>query len=112
MTDFKLKEGLAEEWKKAAGANCLDPYSFGVVQATVNAFELLVEGKTPEEVENGAFGGHGYSGFMVGSAAGWIAKFHQRGEEFNQYWNNKFGVSEEKAKGGTVNPALITIETP
>lgn len=106
MTDFKIKPELLDEWKNVVGENSCDPYSFGVVMATVNSFKVLDNPKsTPKEAEE-AWKGLGLSGFMAGSAASWIAYFHERGEEFNTFWNKQFGVENKK---GTVNPAILTI---
>ena len=53
----------------------------------------------------------GITGFMAGCVAGMIGQVHSRGNEFRLAWNKEHGVEEEKAKGGTVNPAIMTIET-
>ncbi len=111
MDKYKIKPELKDEWEKAVGMNCGDSYSFGVVRATCAAFGVLDDPKkTPKDAEK-AWKGMGLTGYMAGASAGWIARFHVRGEEFNDYWNKQFGVTPEKAKGGTVNPAIVTIET-
>jgi hypothetical protein len=53
----------------------------------------------------------GITGFMAGAVAHMIAACHSRGDEFRVAFNKDHGVSEEKAKGGVVNPAVVTIET-
>lgn len=108
MTDFKIKPDLKDEWIRAAGNSCCDGYSFGVVQATVAAFGILDSGGTCKEAED-KFGEIGISGYMAGCCAGWISRFHERGEEFRIYWNKQWGVDEDKANGGVVNPAIMTI---
>ena len=108
MENYKIKPDQLDKWKTAVGNNALDPYSFGVVLATCAAFEVLDNpDKTPKDAE-AAWNGLGLSGFMAGCSAQWIAKYHERGDEFRQYFNAQWGVTEDKAKGGTVNPALWT----
>jgi hypothetical protein len=51
----------------------------------------------------------GISGNMAGEVAGIVSFVHSRGEEFRKKWNESYGVTEDKAKGGTVNPAIVTI---
>lgn len=109
MTDFKIIPSLKEEWKTEVSRNACDPYSFGVVVATTRVFEALDQGATPEQAEKGMLG-LGISGFMAGCVAGWVGKYHERGNEFRTYWNDKWGVDEEKAKGGMVNPAILTLK--
>lgn len=104
---FKIKPELKEEWMKCAGNNCCDGYSFGVVLATIKVFEALDAGKTPKEADE-SMHGLGISGFMAGCVAGWVSKFHERGEEFRQYWNKEWGVTDEQAgPTGVVNPAVL-----
>ncbi len=51
----------------------------------------------------------GITGFMAGCVAQMVWKCHSRGEEFRMAWNKAHGVTEEKAKDRTVNPACMTI---
>jgi hypothetical protein len=51
----------------------------------------------------------GITGFMAGAVASMVAQCHSRGQEFRLNWNNEHGVGEDDAKGGTVNPAIMTI---
>lgn len=104
---FKIQESKKAEWKKAVGNNCMDSYSFGVIEATTAAFRVLDADGSPEDAEK-SWKGMDLTGYMAGAAAQMIGHFHVRGDEFRKYWNSKFGVDEEKAKGGTVNPALMT----
>lgn len=53
----------------------------------------------------------GITGFMAGCVAQIISQVHSRGEEFRKQWNGDHGVDEEKAKGGVVNPAILTVKT-
>lgn len=113
LDGFKIKPELKDEWTKCAGENCHDGYSFGVVIATIAAFGALDQGQTCAEAERAATSieGEGITGFMAGCMAQWVSKFHERGDEFRKYWNDKFGVSEEESNGGVVNPALLEIKT-
>lgn len=108
MEDFKIKPELKDEFAKVVGKSCLDPYSFGVVEATIKVISALDKGKTVDEANNEMYG-MGISGFMAGCVAEWVSKFHERGDEFRIYWNTKWGVDEAEAKGGVVNPAIVTI---
>ena len=69
-----------------------------------SAFDIISEAS--KNVDSG-----GITGFMAGAVATMVAQCHSRGEEFNDKWNEAYGVSKEKALGSTVNPALITIDT-
>lgn len=107
--EFKIKNARRKQWKEAVGNNALDAYSFGVIRAVVASFEILDSGGTPAEAE-AAWKGLGLTGFMAGAAAKMIGFYHERGDEFRTYWNQQFGVSEAEAKGGTVNPAVVTMK--
>lgn len=108
MNGYKIKPEHLEEYKKAMGNNCTDGYSFGVVQAVVAVMGALDdEKKTPKEAHDEMYP-LGISGFMAGCVAQMVSKFHVRGDEFRTFWNKEWGVSEEQAKGGTVNPAIWT----
>ena len=54
-------------------------------------------------------GEDGITGFMAGCVAQIVSHCHSRGEEFRKKWNKDYGVEEDKAKGGVVNPAILTI---
>ena len=51
----------------------------------------------------------GLTGFMAGCVAQMVSACHSRGQEFRVAFNAQHGVSEEKAKGGIVNPAIMTV---
>lgn len=106
MKDFGIKIDKKEEWKKAVGENCLDGYSFGVVEATIKVFGALDLGKTPEDAIK-EVNEMGISGFMAGCMAQWVSQFHIRGEEFRIFWNDKYG---QKDSSGVINPAILTIK--
>jgi hypothetical protein len=54
-------------------------------------------------------GENGITGFMAGCIAQMVSQCHSRGDEFRRMWNSSYGVTEEKAQGGVVNPAIVTI---
>lgn len=109
MNDFKIKPELVDKFKTRMGNNCMDPYSFACVEVTIKVIKALDAGKTVKEAHDEMYGA-GLSGFMAGEVAGMVSHFHERGDEFRKFWNEKFGVTEEKAKGGVVNPALVTLK--
>ncbi len=86
-----------------------DAYGNSAVLAAAHCGRLLTEGKTPVEAEEIGFKGKDLTGFLAGCAAETVAAYHPRGDEFRIYWNKLNGVSEDKAKGGVVNPAILTI---
>lgn len=108
MEHFKIKPELIEEFKTVMGANCCDGYSFGVVHAVVNVMTALDDVACPVEIAHDAMNGLGITGFMAGAATSIVAKYHERGNEYRIWWNAKYGVQEAQAKGGTVNPAIMT----
>lgn len=113
MIDFKIKPELKEEWIKVAGRSACDPYSFGCLIATCASFEILDsdEWQPEEAIKVWTDRDLDLTGYMAGSAASMISRFHIRGDEFRKVWNARYGVDEEKAQGGTVNPAIVTIDT-
>lgn len=52
----------------------------------------------------------GITGFMAGCVAEMVSKCHSRGDEFRLAWNKDHGIDEGEAKGGVINPALVTID--
>lgn len=50
----------------------------------------------------------GITGFMYGAAVGILAHVWVYGDELRRWHNKEYGVDEDKAKGGTVNPAILT----
>jgi len=108
-----------ESWDKCVIKNS-DPYGGTCCAVARRAMEILDE-------EPGDFDAHkllcradeesgagGITGFMAGAAASMISTYHSRGEEFRAKWNidNQIGTEGEKANesGGTLNPALVTME--
>lgn len=52
----------------------------------------------------------GISGFMYGCAAQTLGKFWVHGDELRRLHNKDYGIDEEQAKGGTVNPAVLRLK--
>jgi hypothetical protein len=112
MTDkekMTVKPGLEIEYEMYVNNN-QDGYGNSAVHAGASVGKLLDEGKTPKEAEEGLYE-HDLTGFLAGCAIEAVAHFHPRGDEIRISWNKKYGVDEEKAKGGVVNPAIMTINT-
>ncbi len=103
---MKIKPELLSEYNNYVETNGQDEYSKACVEAGEAVMKLLDEGKTCEEAEKGLHGKE-LTGFMAGATAMAVAHFHERGEEFNKFWNKSVGgTGEEK---GTINPAILTI---
>lgn len=108
MEELKIKPEFLEEWKKCVAMNCVDLYSFAAIHAAIKGMDVLNdENKTCKEAED-AWKDCDLTGFLAGCASNMMAKFHVRGEEWRNYWNEKFGAKDAK---GTVNPAIFTINT-
>lgn len=99
-----MKKELQQEYESYVSKN-QDPYGSACIKAGEAVMRLLDEGKTPAEAEDGMHG-HDLTGFMAGAVAQAVVHFHERGEEFQAYWNKKFGSD---SKEGVVNPAIVTI---
>lgn len=112
-----------EEWDKCVKIND-DPYGGCVVNIARKVMEYLdaepdkpiaqkweefgpdtLISKADKETDAG-----GITGYMAGAAANIISQVHSRGDEFRKQWNAGYGVSEDKANGGVVNPAIVTIK--
>lgn len=103
------------DWDKQLKVNT-DPYGSCIMNVAVEVMRLL---DTPEYQEFDAdkiindaddnIKAGGITGHMAGCVAQIVAHCHSRGEEFRIKWNKNYGVDENKAHGGVVNPALITI---
>lgn len=108
--DLKIKTDKLEKFKEVAGQNCTDMYSFAALHAAIHTMDLLGdETKTPKEAMDEGFKGKDLTGFLAGCAAQIVSEFAERGDEFRKFWNSRYGISEEKANGGVVNPAIMTI---
>ena len=93
-----------------------DPYSKCCVDVAAEVMRLLdlpehaefdchaIINKADDDTKAG-----GLTGYMAGAVASMVAQCHSRGEEFKLQWNRGYGVDD--ATVGTVNPALVTIDT-
>ena len=111
-----------EDWEKCVKIND-DPYGGCCVNVARKVMEYLdAEPNKPIANKWELFGPNelisradkeikagGITGNMAAEVAHMISYVHSRGEEFRKKWNESYGVSEEKSKGGTVNPAILTI---
>lgn len=103
---MNIKKEFQSEYDKYVEINSEDGYSKAVIDAGVAVMKLLDEGKTCEEAKKALYG-QDLTGYMAGAVAQAVAHFHERGEEFNNFWNRKMGgTGKEK---GTINPAIISI---
>jgi hypothetical protein len=50
----------------------------------------------------------GITGFMYGAAVRFLSTCWEYGDALRVWHNDQFGVTENQAKGGTVNPAILT----
>lgn len=105
---FNIKPELLEAFKIMAGGNCLDSYSFAGLSAALKVMESLDNGDDCKTAHDKMYG-MGLTGFLAGCASEIVSKYHIRGDEYRIFWNQSFGVSEEQAKGGIVNPAIMSI---
>ena len=100
-------------WNKYVEKN-KDPYGKACVDVAREVMRVLDDGKDFNAHNllchaSESIGEDGLTGFMAGCVAEMVKRCHSRGEEFNDKWNESYGVSKEKAKGGTVNPAILTM---
>jgi hypothetical protein len=110
----KLKPGVEEQYKSYVETNSKDPYSHEVVLYAERWAELMEEAlKNSETLPSmWKYLSHradtdGVTGFMYGCAVEALARYWIHGDELRQLHNREYGVSEEKAQGGTVNPAIL-----
>lgn len=109
---MKVKDGMQEEYANYAAKNSADDYSKCCVDAGEVFAKSLDEGKTPDQANSDmcdSESGKELTGFMAGCVMQSIVRFHERGDEVKKWWNTRWGGTGEEA--GTVNPAIITIET-
>jgi len=109
-----------KEWNECVEVN-KDPYGKGCVDVARQVMKILDDEpgdfdthkiicRADDEVKAG-----GITGFMAGCVASMVGQCHSRGEEFRRKWNTDNQISNEGDKaneeGGTLNPALLHIET-
>lgn len=112
---MQLKPELQRDYDEYVAKNN-DPYGAAVVRYE-KAWAELMEAKLAagsslagcwKEASHEA-DTEGITGFMYGCAVQSLAHFWAHGDELRRLHNADYGVSEEKAQGGTVNPAVLTI---
>lgn len=105
-----VKPELVEEWMQYVDKNTNDAYSCCVAETSLLCLKKLVAGATCNEVEK-IYYDKGLTGFMAGATTSILTHFSYRGEEFKNYWNQKFGITEVETQD-TVDPAIFTLEPP
>jgi hypothetical protein len=106
---------MKAEWENYEKSN-VDPYGKCCVDVAREVMRNLDEGgpidchKMICDADKKINAG-GITGFMAGCVAQMVGECHSRGEEFRKSWNSGYGCDEDKAKGRTVNPAILTINT-
>lgn len=121
---MKIKEGMEQERAEYEAKNSGDPYSRGVIDyelAWAAAMEAqIAQGKTVAEIAKEASrtaDTEGITGFMYGCAVQGLAHTWAHGAELLKWHNREYIDDEAKAdaataRGGCVNPAIITIGEP
>jgi len=107
-----------EDWEKYIEAN-KDPYGKACVDTAREVMRLLDE---QDDFDTHTIicdadkniGAGSITGFMAGAVASMVSRCHSRGEEFRKKWNVDNQISDEgetaNESGGTLNPALLTVE--
>lgn len=103
-----VKQGLDKDYEEYVSNN-QDPYGNACIVAGAKIGKALDENKKPEEAEKEMHGME-LTGFMAGAAAQAVSHFHPRSNDFRLWWNKSYGVKESEAKGGVVNPAIMTMK--
>lgn len=113
---LKIKDDLKDDYNDFVEKNSQDGYSRAVVDYAEYWAKLmqveLKNGKTVIDCADSTqkhLGYMGITGFMYGCAVQTLAQFWEQGEELRKWHNKQYGVSEEQK--GTVNPAILTIES-
>lgn len=106
----------AEAWEKSVKVNSADPYSAAVTRYAekwARTMEGMMAGGATlvdcAEKASHLADDEGITGFMYGCAVQILAQCWVHGDELRRWHNKSYGVDEEKAKGGTVNPAVLTL---
>ena len=105
----------ADTWKKGL-ANNSDPYgaaTYRYAAQWARVMEaMMADGATLKDCAEDAShvaDDEGITGFMYGCAVQILAAVWVHGNELRIWHNGNHGVSEERAKGGTVNPAVLSV---
>lgn len=118
---MKIKPELQDEYNKYATLNSGDPYSNRVVTYAQEWADLmeprLTAGESLKDIAketSRTADTDGITGYMYGAAVSALAHFWAHGEELRRWHNlgTQLGTEGEQANknGGTLNPALLTIE--
>ena len=94
-------------------------YSKAIVDVAREVMRLLDDRKHKDfnvntiigEADKNIVTGGGMTVFQAGCVAQIVTRCHSKGNEFRDKWNKHYGVDKDKAKGGVVNPAIITIKS-
>lgn len=119
---MKIKQDRQDDYDKYVKPNSGDAYSSRVVSYT-NEWAKLMEtalerGETIAQCASST--SHeadtdGITGFMYGAAVSGLARFWEHGEELRRWHNIDTQIGDEgekaNASGGTLNPALLSIQT-
>src|SRR3990167_9147446 len=105
MINHKLKN--KEFWEQQIKLNKEDGYSFEVIKAADLIMSALDGGDSLEMAHNTMYGTD-ITGFMAGAAVSIVSECHERGEDFNDFWNAIWGVNKKTKE--TFNPAILTVE--
>lgn len=115
---MKTKEGKQPEFERWWAINS-DPYSRAAAQFAVTWAELMEKGMTVQlgdkefsslAAESSiAADTEGVTGAMYGAAVGALAHLWEHGDRLRRWHNARYGVLEEQAKGGVVDPCMVTI---
>jgi len=106
---MKVLKGKEKEWGATRLANTNDPYSAIVIVGVLIVGDALDEGKSPEEADKELTEYDlGLTGFQAGAIAQLIHKFHPRGVEYKEWWNNLWS---DKPYKNVINPALISLKS-
>jgi|SRR6478736_91130 len=97
-----------QKWEQYVAKNT-DSYGGCCVKMAQRVMEILDKNepfdasKLIDEVDD-----EGITGFMAGAIAAMVSQCHERGNDFKRSWNKSYGSDSEE---GTVNPAILTINT-
>lgn len=113
---MQVAPGMEDHWAERVRINSDDPYSKGVIDYAIRWADLMEAGiergaKLEDIADRASHDAdtEGITGFMYGAAVAELSQAWVHGDELRRWHNKKYGVDEDKAQGGTVNPAIITI---
>lgn len=107
-----------EKWDSYVRNN-QDGYGKGIIdyaERWANLMEIEIEkgqklvdiaNRTSHEADT-----EGITGFMYGAAVQTLTNVWQYGNELRMWHNGEYGVTEDQANGGVVNPAIVNVNLP